>query len=1216
MLLQKKWMLSLAFLFVGWCAMAQTPTLPAGAGTSGDPYQIATLDNLYWVTQNSWTWANGTYFKQTADIDATSTSTWEAGAGLSPIGNDGTKFKGSYDGNGHVISNLTINRPTVFYVGLFGRAENGGSSKIENLGVVNANVTGQGIVGVLVGYNMLPVSKCYSTGAAHAEYYTGGLVGLSYGAIDNCYSKVATNALVTFGYAGGLVASNGSSISNCYSTGAVIAAYSGGLVADNTGTVESSYWDKETSGKATSAGGNGKTTAEMKTQSTFTGWDFTTIPIWVIDGTNNAGYPYLKGPIVPPPPQPMQLVFNFPSASQHIYLPLRGTVNCTVDWGDGSAPEHFTYAGEHYHLYAAAGIHTVSISGLVTQFGANSNTYPLTYLTEVTSFGTLGLTSLIWAFTGANSLTSVPAELPATVTILHGLFDNSTVTAVTNLNLWDVSHVTNMMSMFYNAVNFNQDIGNWNTSSVLYMNGTFFNSAAFNQNISTWDVHSVTNMGSMFYGAASFNKPLNAWQVGSVTTMEYMFRYAAAFNQDISDWDVSSVTNMSQMFWEATTFNQDISRWNVGKVVSIYNMFYGATTFNQDIGDWDVSKVTSFAGMFYDARAFNQDISAWDVSSATSMQTMFSKATAFNQAIGSWNVSNVTNFQEMFWDATSFNQNLASWNISNATNLGGMFSWPNALSTVYYDAMLIAWDGLSVNSNLNFSAGKSKYTSGGAAEAARQHLISSDNWNISDGGTDQSFVWDGSESSDWNTAGNWNLNRVPYAALNDDVIIANAGVAPVLPDVNEGVAGCHNITVNPGASFTINSGGSFISTGTITNLGTINIKRDITESKWHLVSIPTVTANANVFLGDYLQGYSESTALWSEIIPAITPLAPVHGYALWPTYTPGKISVFSYTFTGTPNTGDLRLPVTAEKQYGWNLVGNPYPSGIDWNAVIASQTDLNAAIYYYNGTTYMSYIPGFGGGGSRYVLPMQGFFVSAKNNGYLYLDNTHRQHASGPYFKEKEIPDHCLRLTTTGNSITDELHIRFNESATPDFDGQYDAWKLLSWNEQAPQLYSFSGSEILSIDQRPTCEMIQLGFFAATAGVYSIAVNEMTDFSSATLEDTKTNSFHDLSKGQYEFVWEITDNEKRFKLHLNSVGIEETPISESNILIYAANNQIFIKGAESGEVMVSDVMGRMIVKEEIAGSGMITVPVKLETGIYLVTVKSNGEVKTEKVFIR
>ena len=67
---------------------AQTATPPAGSGTSGDPYRIATLNNLYWLSQTTSAWVAGKYFIQTADINASSTSGWDGGAGFSPIGRD------------------------------------------------------------------------------------------------------------------------------------------------------------------------------------------------------------------------------------------------------------------------------------------------------------------------------------------------------------------------------------------------------------------------------------------------------------------------------------------------------------------------------------------------------------------------------------------------------------------------------------------------------------------------------------------------------------------------------------------------------------------------------------------------------------------------------------------------------------------------------------------------------------------------------------------------------------------------------------------------------------------------------------------------------------------------------------------------------------------------------------------------------------------------
>ena len=103
------------------------------------------------------------------------------------------------------------------------------------------------------------------------------------------------------------------------------------------------------------------------------------------------------------------------------------------------------------------------------------------------------------------------------------LFQNSTRTDFLGIEDWDVSHVTTMNSMFYDAQNFNADI-------------------------SEWDVSSVANMSYMFYSATSFNQPLNNWDVSNVTNMEYMFYEDRIFNQPLASWDVSKVENMGGMF--------------------------------------------------------------------------------------------------------------------------------------------------------------------------------------------------------------------------------------------------------------------------------------------------------------------------------------------------------------------------------------------------------------------------------------------------------------------------------------------------------------------------------------------------------------------------------------------------------------------------------------------------------------------------------------------
>lgn len=155
--------------------------------------------------------------------------------------------------------------------------------------------------GGLVGVNQADgtIMYCYSTANASHVQFSGGLVGLNYGQINNCY---ATGKAYGNIYVGGLVGGNAKEVSKCYSTGSASGGSAvGGLIgASNGGTCSYSFWDTQRSGNTWSAGGTGKTTAQMQIQNTFmgAGWDFST-SVWVMwDGHE---YPWLaweKEPVV------------------------------------------------------------------------------------------------------------------------------------------------------------------------------------------------------------------------------------------------------------------------------------------------------------------------------------------------------------------------------------------------------------------------------------------------------------------------------------------------------------------------------------------------------------------------------------------------------------------------------------------------------------------------------------------------------------------------------------------------------------------------------------------------------------------------------------------------------------------------------------------------------------------------------------------------------
>jgi surface protein len=132
-----------------------------------------------------------------------------------------------------------------------------------------------------------------------------------------------------------------------------------------------------------------------------------------------------------------------------------------------------------------------------------------------------------------------------------------------------------------------------------------------------------SSLDSMFFSAINFNQNIGTWNVSYFTNFTSMFHGARSFNQDISDWNVSNASIMDNMFFNATNFNQNISKWNVSNVYSVSGMFYGATNFNQNISNWNTSNFGGVGNMFNLAKAFNQPIGNWSIKSMGQMYNAF-----------------------------------------------------------------------------------------------------------------------------------------------------------------------------------------------------------------------------------------------------------------------------------------------------------------------------------------------------------------------------------------------------------------------------------------------------------------------------------------------------------------------------------------------------------------------------------------------------------------
>ncbi|MEN6425184.1 MAG: GLUG motif-containing protein [Phycisphaerales bacterium] len=307
-----------------------------GTGESGDPYQIATAEQLIGMGQDPNLLDKHFVLIKDIDLDPNLPGrvTFDASVIARPdyrISGQAERryttiisnpFTGVFNGAGHVIRNLVIagSEEDAHQVGLFGSVGHQGS--VTNLRIENAHVSGGSLIGLLVGTNNGTVSRCALDGVVVATGIAGGMVGSNHGSVAGCKS---TATIAGGSFLGGLVGENWDRIASSYAmsritfrpdTGYGRLRSSGGLVGRNTDTIDFSYavsvatdpdnpisglvgensgcvylgyWDTQASGAPSSEGGRPKTTQQMMDLNTFRGWG--QAGLWVLD--DGTDYPRL-----------------------------------------------------------------------------------------------------------------------------------------------------------------------------------------------------------------------------------------------------------------------------------------------------------------------------------------------------------------------------------------------------------------------------------------------------------------------------------------------------------------------------------------------------------------------------------------------------------------------------------------------------------------------------------------------------------------------------------------------------------------------------------------------------------------------------------------------------------------------------------------------------------------------------------------------------------
>lgn len=518
--------------------------------------------------------------------------------------------------------------------------------------------------------------------------------------------------------------------------------------------------------------------------------------------------------------------------------------------------------------------------------------------------------------------------------------------------------------------------------------------------------------------------------------------------------------------------------------------------------------------------------------------------------------------------------------------------------------------------------------------------------------------WLNTTSTDWSDAPNW-ASGDGVSSTENVGIFNTGGSFPVLSSgqtiLNLGIGSGASITMADGAELSINgslsnygtitieSGASFIDDGNITNSGTIVMERILTgsEQSWHMISGPAVV---DISENGWNPGSNDDFFAWDEADPGTWVNYKVtSGDLNFPgvnggdNFVAGKGYLVAYnasnpekSFTGTPNTGDISYTLrnsgaTRDWTYtsGWNLLGNPYPSSIDWNLVDRSQFQDNFAyVYDPNKAGGEGYVSIDGSTAGAFIAPNQGFFVLATtdaNSQTFTFSNAIREHG-GNFFKNASNKDGIvLRLSDTG--CYNETSIRLQEGSDLIRD-RFDAIKMYSFNEAIPQLFTLSSDQVpLDIQSIPDIESVQpiaLGTRIEQEGYYTISLQYCDEFigeNGIFLEDKMMDVFYELGEESYSFLADKGIQTDRFYLHFGMTDISD--IEENNpINIWQQGEWLFLAGVEDfNTVLLIDIPGNMIIHEELNNNTVYRIRVPQSSGVYVVRLLGENECVAQKVFI-
>lgn len=524
----------------------------------------------------------------------------------------------------------------------------------------------------------------------------------------------------------------------------------------------------------------------------------------------------------------------------------------------------------------------------------------------------------------------------------------------------------------------------------------------------------------------------------------------------------------------------------------------------------------------------------------------------------------------------------------------------------------------------------------------------------------------------WSNTGtfNANLSTITFNSTDSQSISGSASFNNLTINNNAGVSllGTLNVTgILLASNGNFNTGGflTLVSTSSQTALidgsGAGNILGIITMQRYlpsgfgyKYLSSPFQSATVNEFSNDldlaasfptlYRYDENKTSSGWVNYIDVGGILNPGEGYAanLGSSSSPKTIEISGVVNNNTISTPTLynhNQPYTQ----GFNLIGNPYPSPIDWNATNGwVRTNIDNAVYYFKASTtdqytgtYSSYINGISSDGiaNNIISSMQGFFVHVSNGTFpvsaqITFNNSVRVN---DLTSSQSINGQMLRLDASFDdreeAVFDPAVFYFDARALKTFDKKVDALKLMNTNPAVPNLYAISSDAAkISIRAlsytRDSLTVQPIGLKIEKEGWVSFNARDIKNISESMhiyLFDAKTNIYHDLRENpNYRLYMSSGDHTNRFSVIFSLIQLTSNSNTGKTFNVYTSRGNLYVNPpfpSEKSNLVIVNMLGEVLCRKALNSDAIQQINTNLVSGVYVVTVSSNSNKYSKKVFI-